>query len=206
MPARLGVPGVPRRTWYSPRFPAMEAKTRVRVRYAETDCMGRAYHANYLTWFECGRVEFLRAEGFDYARTEREDGCFLPVFQAEVKYTAPAVFDDELEITTRIVDYSFVRLTFGYEARRVRDGVLCAHELEVARRHEASDQFTTRGEAVLVDQEYGHRSHVEVGRVTKQNELHDGAYYHDRNDALVLIELQELFDDHPPQYVHAHPS
>jgi len=105
----------------------MEAKTRVRVRYAETDCMGRAYHANYLIWFECGRVEFLRAEGFDYARTEREDGCFLPVFEAAVKYTAPAVFDDELEITTRIVDYSFVRLTFGYEARRVKDSVLCAH-------------------------------------------------------------------------------
>jgi acyl-CoA thioester hydrolase len=104
----------------------MEAKIRVRVRYAETDCMGRAYHANYLTWFECGRVELLRAEGFDYARTEREDGCFLPVFQASVKYTAPAVFDDELEITTRIVDYSYVRLTFSYEARRVRDDVLCA--------------------------------------------------------------------------------
>jgi len=104
----------------------MEGKTRVRVRYAETDCMGRAYHANYLTGFECGRVELLREEGFDYARTEREDGCYLPVFEAWVKYRAPALFDDELEITTRIVDYSFVRLTFAYEARRVRDGVLCA--------------------------------------------------------------------------------
>jgi len=104
----------------------MEGKTRVRVRYAETDCMGRAYHANYLTWFECGRVELLREEGFDYARTEREDGCYLPVFEAWVKYRAPALFDDELEITTRIVDYSFVRLTFAYEAHRVRDGVLCA--------------------------------------------------------------------------------
>jgi len=104
----------------------VEAKTRVRVRYAETDCMGRAYHANYLVWFECGRVELLRAEGFDYARVEREQECFLPVFEAYVKYLAPALFDDELEITTRIVDYSYVRITFAYEAHRVRDGVLCA--------------------------------------------------------------------------------
>ena len=104
----------------------MEGKTRIRVRYSETDCMGRAYHANYLTWFECGRVELLRAEGFDYAKTEREDGCYLPVFEARAKYRAPAFFDDELEITTRIVDFSFVRLTFGYEVRRVADGVLCA--------------------------------------------------------------------------------
>lgn len=105
---------------------AFEGKTRVRVRYAETDCMGRAYHANYLVWFECGRVELLRARGFDYARVEREQDCFLPVFEAHVKYLAPALFDDELEIATRIEDFSFVRLTFAYEARRVRDGVLCA--------------------------------------------------------------------------------
>jgi acyl-CoA thioester hydrolase len=105
---------------------AFEGKTRVRVRYAETDCMGRAYHANYLVWFECGRVEMLRARGFDYARVEREQDCFLPVFEAQVKYLAPALFDDEIEITTRIEDFSFVRLTFAYEARRARDGVLCA--------------------------------------------------------------------------------
>jgi acyl-CoA thioester hydrolase len=103
-----------------------EAKIRLRVRYAETDCMGRVYHANYLTYFECGRVELLRRHGFDYARVEREQACFLPVFEARLKYRAPARFDDDLEVTTRISDYSFVRLTFDYEVRRVADGVLCA--------------------------------------------------------------------------------
>jgi acyl-CoA thioester hydrolase len=105
---------------------AAEGRTRVRVRYAETDCMGRAYHSNYLVWFECGRVELLRAKGFDYARVEREQDCYLPVFEAHVKYLAPALFDDEIEITTRIADYSFVRIAFAYEARRLRDGILCA--------------------------------------------------------------------------------
>lgn len=104
----------------------MEGRMRVRVRYAETDCMGRVYHANYLTYFECGRVELLRAVGFDYARVERDDGCFLPVFEAQVKYRAPAFFDDELEVRTEISDYSYVRLTFRYEVRRVEDDVLCA--------------------------------------------------------------------------------
>jgi acyl-CoA thioester hydrolase len=104
----------------------VEGRTRVRVRYAETDCMGRAYHANYLVWFECGRVELLRAKGFDYARVEREQECFLPVIEAHLKYFAPALFDDEIEVTTRIEDFSFVRITFAYEARRLRDGVLCA--------------------------------------------------------------------------------
>ena len=40
--------------------------TTLRVRYAETDQMGVVYHANYLIWFEVGRVELMRALGFDY--------------------------------------------------------------------------------------------------------------------------------------------
>jgi len=104
----------------------MEGKTTVRVRYGETDCMGRVYHANYLSYFECGRVELMRSWGFDYAKVEREDACFLPVFEAYVKYRAPAFFDDELEITTVVTDYSVVRLTFGYKAARVGDSTLVA--------------------------------------------------------------------------------
>ena len=38
---------------------------RIRIRYAETDKMGVAYHANYLVWFEVGRVELLRQIGFN---------------------------------------------------------------------------------------------------------------------------------------------
>ena len=44
------------------------AETRVRVRYAETDQMGVVYHANYLVWFEVGRVEFIRQIGLDYKK------------------------------------------------------------------------------------------------------------------------------------------
>ena len=33
------------------------ADTTIRVRYAETDQMGVVYYANYMIWFEAGRVE-----------------------------------------------------------------------------------------------------------------------------------------------------
>ena len=104
----------------------MEGSIRVRVRYGETDCMGRVYHANYLSYFECGRIELMRSWGFDYARVERDEACFLPVFEAYTKFRAPAYFDDEVEIVTSVVDYSYVRITFAYEARRTADEVLCA--------------------------------------------------------------------------------
>src|SRR5256885_10792973 len=39
------------------------ASTRIRVRYKDTDCMKVVYYGNYLTYFEVGRVEFLRQQG-----------------------------------------------------------------------------------------------------------------------------------------------
>ncbi|MBI1962555.1 MAG: hypothetical protein HYS37_04195, partial [Candidatus Rokubacteria bacterium] len=39
------------------------ASTKLRVRYKDTDCMKVVYYGNYLTYFEVGRVEFLRQQG-----------------------------------------------------------------------------------------------------------------------------------------------
>jgi acyl-CoA thioester hydrolase len=57
----------------------MSVTTEVRVRYAETDQMNVVYYANYLVWFEVGRVELLRKLGFSYRQLEKEHGCILPV-------------------------------------------------------------------------------------------------------------------------------
>ncbi len=73
----------------------------VRVRYAETDQMGIVYYANYLVWFELGRVELLRALGLAYSQLEREHECILPVVEATCRYKAPARYDDEILIETR---------------------------------------------------------------------------------------------------------
>ena len=39
---------------------------RDRVRFVETDMMGVVHHANYLRWFEMGRVAYLRAQVLNY--------------------------------------------------------------------------------------------------------------------------------------------
>ena len=61
----------------------------VRVRYAETDQMGVVYHANYLVWFEVGRVELIRALGIEYKRMEIEDDCHIVVADAHCRYLHP---------------------------------------------------------------------------------------------------------------------
>ena len=96
----------------------MTATTRVRVRYAETDQMGVVYYANYLVWFELGRVEFLRNLGFDYSRMETEDGCILPVVEARCRYRAPARYDDSLSIEAFPLMLRGSVLKFGYRILR----------------------------------------------------------------------------------------
>ncbi|MGB7265860.1 MAG: thioesterase family protein [Terracidiphilus sp.] len=79
----------------------MPVTTEVRVRYAETDQMGIVYYANYLVWFELGRVELLRSIGLAYSRLETDHGCILPVIEASCRYKSPARYDDEILIETR---------------------------------------------------------------------------------------------------------
>ena len=71
----------------------------VRVRYAETDQMGVAYHANYFVWFEVGRTDWLRTFGVTYRDLEAE-GFLLPVIEAHCEYRASARYDDDLRITS----------------------------------------------------------------------------------------------------------
>src|SRR5687768_4087819 len=89
----------------------------LRVRYPECDPMGYLHHSIFLQYFEMGRVELLRALGFSYADMER-DGVFFVVAKAEVKYRAPARYDDELTLTTRIARQTTVRIDHAYELRR----------------------------------------------------------------------------------------
>ncbi|WP_260740342.1 acyl-CoA thioesterase [Tunturiibacter lichenicola] len=99
-------------------------EARVRVRYAETDQMGVVYHSNYLIWFEVGRVELIRSMGLDYKRMEAEEGCGIAVVDVHVKYRAPARYDDELVVETRLLASRGAVIRFGYKVLRVADGVL----------------------------------------------------------------------------------
>jgi acyl-CoA thioester hydrolase len=92
----------------------------IRVRYQETDGQGRVHHANYLTWFELGRVELLRASGHSYRELE-EAGIFLVVAEVAVRYYLPAFFDDLLRLRTSTVRAKGARFEHRYEVFRDKD-------------------------------------------------------------------------------------
>lgn len=101
-------------------------KTRLRVRYVETDQMGVVYHSNFLIWFEVGRVELLRQLGFTYKDMEREDGCYIAVVDARCRYKAPARYDDQILVRTHLKNVRDSLIHFGYEIVRESDGTLLA--------------------------------------------------------------------------------
>src|SRR5208282_2245044 len=96
----------------------MPVTTEVRVRYAETDQMGVVYYANYLVWFEVGRVEVLRTLGFSYSLLEQEHQCILPVVEVTCRYRSPARYDDQILIETRPALLRGSVLKFAYRILR----------------------------------------------------------------------------------------
>ena len=101
-------------------------ETVVNVRYAETDRMGIVYYANYLVWFEVGRVAWCRAKGFQYRDMEEEDGKFMAVAEANCRYKAPARFEDDILIRTAVASATDKVIRFQYEIVNRLTGQLLA--------------------------------------------------------------------------------
>jgi acyl-CoA thioester hydrolase len=104
----------------------LTGETKLRVRYAETDNMGVVYHSNFAIWFEVGRVELMRQLGLEYRTMERDDNCHIPVVDLRVRYKAPALYDDEIVVRTRIANARQSLLHFTYEVLRAGDQTLLA--------------------------------------------------------------------------------
>ena len=93
----------------------MPSVTQIRVRYKDTDTMSVVYYGNYLTYFEVGRVEYLRQR--DLPMSEVDKRIHMPVVEAFVKYVKAAKLDDLLEVSSRVSIRKRASFTFSYEIR-----------------------------------------------------------------------------------------
>ena len=104
--------------------------TEVRVRYAETDQMGRAHHMASVGWFELARTELMRHSGISYADMERK-GVLLPVVRLEVDYLKGVEYEDVVDIHTSVGDVRSRRVQFDYRVVARKGGVLVAEAMSV---------------------------------------------------------------------------
>ena len=92
----------------------------IRVRYCEVDRQNAVHHSRYAIYFEMGRTELLRVNGYDY-KTLEDMGTVLVVARMDCKFKAPARYDDELILTTRVGKVDRVRLEHLYRLYRPAD-------------------------------------------------------------------------------------
>lgn len=100
--------------------------TKLITRYYETDQMGIIHHSNYYRYFEVARTDYIKdIIGMTYKDVESA-GVRMPLTETHCKYKTPALYDDEITITTTVREMTVVRITFDYVITRERDGALIA--------------------------------------------------------------------------------
>ncbi len=92
----------------------MVSKSKVTVRYAETDQMGIVHHSVYPIWFELARTDLAKQAGLAYSKMEKM-GVMTPLVELNCKYKKPAYYEDELIVTATLSKLSSVKIEFYYE-------------------------------------------------------------------------------------------
>jgi acyl-CoA thioester hydrolase len=104
---------------------------KIRVYYEDTDCGGVVYYANYLRYMERGRTEFLRERGISLVEL-RARGIQFAVVETNVKYRAPAVYDDLLDVESAIIDRTSITVTFRTTIRNPAGTLLVSGDVRLA--------------------------------------------------------------------------
>ncbi|MEZ5529757.1 MAG: tol-pal system-associated acyl-CoA thioesterase [Porticoccaceae bacterium] len=83
----------------------------IRVYVEDTDAGGIVYYANYLKYLERARTELMRSLGYD--KPALFDGMQFVVHSVELKYRVPAVLDDEIVATARLIGVTRTSFTIA---------------------------------------------------------------------------------------------
>jgi len=101
-----------------------------RVRAHQTDVNGAMYHGAYFDVFDDARIETFRRLGYDYARMQ-STGLRPVIRRAEAEFRTPALMDDELQITVRVVRLRAASMDIAYTCHR-GDTVLAVGQVQFA--------------------------------------------------------------------------
>jgi len=108
--------------------------------------MGVVHHAAFAPWLEMGRTELLRGTGVSYADLERH-GVFLVVTRLDLRFRRPARYDDLLEVRTRVVGGSRIKIRHEYEVRLLERSGMTPDDL--ARLRDSGQDLLVAAESTL---------------------------------------------------------
>lgn len=103
----------------------------VRVYYEDTDAGGIVYYANYLKFCERARTEWLRSLGVEQDGW-LESGTAFVVRHATLDLKAPARFNDQLVVQTRVTQLKRASVSFQQQIFNQRQQLLCSANVKAA--------------------------------------------------------------------------
>lgn len=103
----------------------VQAMSRYRVYWEDTDAGGVVYHSRYLNFMERARSDWLLAQGFPQVDLRERLGCLFVVTSASINFLAPARLEDELAVSVDVEALRAASMIMMQEIRRC-DGELLA--------------------------------------------------------------------------------
>jgi acyl-CoA thioester hydrolase len=105
--------------------------TQIRVRNYEVDWQGIVHNANYLLYFEVGRIEYLKALGVPITMESIVGDSRVVVARNEINYRSSALFDHLLAVHTRISYINESSFAFEGLIEDAATGMVIADNLSV---------------------------------------------------------------------------
>ncbi len=108
-----------------------------RVIFGDTDAGGIVYHPRYLELAERGRNELMRELGLDIGALFNQSNVGLALRSADLKFHSPAIFDDNLTVSTSLARLNSASSVWVSHIRRggtdictVRADILCMDRIK----------------------------------------------------------------------------
>ncbi|MDD5668645.1 MAG: thioesterase family protein [Candidatus Omnitrophica bacterium] len=89
---------------------------KIKIYYQHTDSSNVVYYAQYLSFFEEARTEFLESKGFTMKKLA-DRGIHFVVAKQSIDYESPAYYADILDVRSWVSDSTAVRLIFDAEVK-----------------------------------------------------------------------------------------
>ena len=107
--------------------------TPIQVRYAETDMQGHVFFGNYLTYFDVGLTEYVKAIGYGISDF-LADGVDFFYVESQCQYKSRAYFDEMLHVHARVSHIGNSSFKFEFAIfEEVTDRLVCTgHIVAVA--------------------------------------------------------------------------
>ena len=82
----------------------------IRIYYEDTDSGGVVYHSNYLKFMERARTEWLRDFEINQKVLKDNLNLMFVVNEIDIKFMKPAMFNDEIELQTKLEKMGSVKI------------------------------------------------------------------------------------------------